>query len=144
MKTNGNKPNGRKRLAPTMACFTSAITNGTRLLDDVDGRSASMRRFRDIIHAHQADLGGEPDLSEGQKAILRRASLLQLQLEMQEQKFAQRDDGVATSHEIEIYQRASGAMRRLLESLSLNEGRKPRNITPDYSALIKRVKEAHP
>jgi hypothetical protein len=24
-----------------------------------------MRRLRDIIYAHQADLGGEPDLSEG-------------------------------------------------------------------------------
>jgi hypothetical protein len=144
MKRPRNKRAGRKRLTPSLACFTSAITNGTRLIDDVDGRSATMRRFRDIIHAHQADLGGEAELSEGQKALLRRAALLQLQLEMQEQKFALRDDGAATNTEIEVYQRSCGALRRLLESLGLNDGRRPRVIAPDYSAAIKRAREAHP
>jgi hypothetical protein len=117
-----NKRNGRKRLAPSLACFKSAITNGSALLHDVDGRSATMRRLRDIIHAHTADLGGTDTLSEGQRAILRRAALLQLQLEMMEQKFAQREDNSANSKEIETTN-ASGALRRLLESL-LHEGRK--------------------
>jgi hypothetical protein len=40
---------------------------------------------------------------------LGRAALLQLQLEMMERKFAVREDGVATTQEIEIYQRASAA-----------------------------------
>ena len=109
-------------LSATLACFKSAITNGSALLHDVDGRSATMRRLRDIIHAHTADLGGADTLSEGQRAILRRAALLQLQLEMMEQKFAQREDNSATGKEIETYQRASGALRRLLESLRLARG----------------------
>ena len=88
----------RKRLDLTLSRVRSAITNGSQVLNEVDHRSATMRRFRDIIHAHQADLGGEPVLSEGQKAIIRRAALLQLQLEMMEQKFALRDDGSAGNH----------------------------------------------
>ena len=96
---NRNKRSHRKRLAPSLNSFRSAITNGTSLLHDVDGRSATMRRLRDIIHAHQSDLRGEAELSEGQRSILRRAALLQLQLEMMEQKFVQREDGVATGEE---------------------------------------------
>ena len=139
-----NKHSARKRLAPSSACFKSAVTNGTRLLDEVDGRSATMRRFRDIIHAHEADLGGEAKLSEGQKAIIRRAALLQLQLEMQEQKFALRDDGCASGSEIEVYQRSSGALRRLLESLGLHQGRVARDVTPDHlNRLIDNVVEQH-
>jgi len=95
-----------------------------------------MRRLRDIIQAHQADLGGEPDLSQGQRAIIRRAALLQLQLEMMEQKFALRDDGAASATEIETYQRASGALRRLLESIGLHQGRKARDVTFDVHTLI--------
>jgi hypothetical protein len=88
-----------------------------------------MRRLRDIIHAHQADLGGADALSEGQKAILRRAALLQLQLEMMEQKFALREDGCASGKEMETYQRSSNSLRRLLESLGLHDGRKARDVT---------------
>ena len=141
---NGNKRTGRKRLAPTLACFRSAITNGSSLLEGVDHRSAWMRRLRDIIHAHQADLGGEGELSEGQRAILRRAALLQAQLELMEQKFAVRGDGSATGTEIETYQRTSGALRRLLESLGLHQGRKPRDVSPsiDMDRLIDAVRQS--
>ena len=130
-RTNGNKRSGRKRLAPTLACFKSRITNGTALLHDVDGRSASMRRLRDIINNHTADLGGSGEMSEAQLAILRRASALQLQLEMMESKFAIREDGVATNDELAAYGRSANSLRRLLESLfSLPLGRKSRDLNP--------------
>ena len=74
------------------------------------GAAPQCAGLRDIIHAHTADLGGADLLSEGQKAILRRAALLQLQAEMLEQKFAQREDGSATGNEIEVYQRTSNTM----------------------------------
>jgi hypothetical protein len=41
----------------------SRVTNGTVLLPGVDGRSAWMRRCKDIIAAHVSDLGGEDYLS---------------------------------------------------------------------------------
>ena len=140
---NGNKRAGRKRLTPSLVCFKSAITTGSRLLHEVDGRSATMRRLRDIIHAHQADLGGAAELSEGQRAILRRAALLQLQLEMMEQKFALREDGCASGKEMETYQRSSNSLRRLLESLGLHEGRKARDVTTlDMDRLIEAVRQS--
>jgi hypothetical protein len=140
---NGNKRAGHKRLTPSLVCFKSAITTGSRLLHEVDGRSATMRRLRDIIHAHQADLGGATELSEGQRAILRRAALLQLQLEMMEQKFALREDGCASGKEMETYQRSSNSLRRLLESLGLHEGRKARDVaTLDMDRLIEAVRQS--
>ena len=36
----------------------SGITNGTRLLPGIDGRSPWVRRCKDIIAAHVSDLGG--------------------------------------------------------------------------------------
>jgi hypothetical protein len=99
-----------------------------------------MRRFRDIIANHTADLGGADLLSEGQASILRRAALLQLQLEMMEQKFALREDGCASGKEMETYQRTSNTLRRLLESLGLHEGRKQRAIKLDMDRLIDAVR----
>jgi len=105
-----------------------------------------MRRLRDIIQAHQADLGGATKLSEGQTAILRRAALLQLQAEMMEQRFALREDGCATANEIETYQRTSNTLRRLLESLDLHRGRKARDVTTlgpsEMTQLIDAVRHA--
>jgi hypothetical protein len=131
-----NKRPGRKRTTVSLAAFRSAVTNGSSVLLNVDGRSAWMRRFRDLIAAHEADLGGRDVLSEGQRAIIRRAALLQCQLELMEGRFAQNDSGEVSVKSLEAYQRSSSTMRRLLESLGLHEGRKARNITPSLGALI--------
>src|SRR5260370_38187975 len=103
---NGNKRAARKPLAPTLACVRSAISNGSRVLVDVDGRSAWMRRFRDLISAHESDAGGRDVLSEGQRAIIRRASLLQCQLELMESRFAQNEGGEVGVKLVETYQPA--------------------------------------
>ena len=126
---HGRKRAGPKPLKPSLACFRSSITNGSALLHDVDGRSATMRRLRDIVQAHVSDLGGAALLSEGQTALLRRAALLQLQTEMLETKFAA-NEGAASRDELETYQRISNTLRRLVESLGLHLGRKPRDVTP--------------
>jgi hypothetical protein len=135
-RVTGIKRAGRKRNVPTMLQFRSAITNGTRLLEDVDGRSAWMRRFRDVTSQHELDLGGQDILSEGQRAIIRRAALLQCWLESTESKIAQAD-GEASVKTIETYQRTSGALRRLLESLGLHQGRKARDVTPTVRDYVR-------
>ena len=43
----------------------SAITNGTRMLADLDHRGAWARRLKDLIGGQVADLGGEEMVSEG-------------------------------------------------------------------------------
>jgi hypothetical protein len=118
----------RKRSALTASKLRSAITNGHAVLADTDHRTAWMRRVRDLLHAHAADLGGDDTMSEGQRAIMRRAVMLQVQCEMLEQKFAA-NGGSASAKDLDLYNRASANLKRLLESLGLHHGRKPRDIT---------------
>jgi hypothetical protein len=57
----------RTRLAPSLAALRAAKTNGTRLLENCDHRSARMRRFRDLIGMHVSDLGGEDACSSAEQ-----------------------------------------------------------------------------
>jgi hypothetical protein len=108
----------RKQPEVSLRKLRSAITNGSSVLADVDHRSAWMRRLRDLIGAHMSDLGGDENASEGERSLVRRAAMLELQLEMMEQRFAL-NDGVASSDQLNDYQRATSALRRLLESVGL-------------------------
>src|SRR5262249_49811818 len=66
----------------------SRITNGTRFLHNVDGRSPWVRRCKDIIASHLSDLGGVDNASAAERSIIRRASVLTVELEHLEGKFA--------------------------------------------------------
>lgn len=112
----------------------SKISNGAALLPDVDGRSAWVRRLRDLINDHTADLGGPDNLSEGEKAIIRRASCLIVELEQMEQRFAV---GEADARSLDLYQRLSNSMRRLLEAVGLR--RRARDVTPTLEAYAREV-----
>ena len=117
------------RIDLTYPSVRSALTNGSRLvLGGADGRLPWCRRLRDLQRAHEQDMGGADRLSEGQRTILRRIAMLELQLEMLESRFA-KNDGMASGNDLDMYQRVSGGLRRLLESVGLNEGRKTRNVT---------------
>ncbi len=59
----------------------SKLANGSKLLPMTDGRSATARRFRDLVEAITADLGGRDRLSEGQRQLIRRASMLSAEAE---------------------------------------------------------------
>jgi hypothetical protein len=101
-----NSKPARKRPEVTLRKLRSAITNGSSLLADVDHRSAWMRRLRDLISLHTSDLGGDANISEGERSLLKRASMLELQCELMEQRFAQ-NGGEATSAQLTDYQRAA-------------------------------------
>src|SRR4051812_43339579 len=122
-----NKRPPRKRLAPSLACFKSAITNGSALLHDVDGRTQWMRRLRDLIAAHVSDIGGEDALSAAETALVRRAAMLTLQLELMESRWRE-TNGEATAQSLLTYQRTVGTLRRTLESLGLQ--RRSKDVTP--------------
>jgi hypothetical protein len=77
--------------------------------------------------AHTSDLGGEEALSEAERVLIRRASMLSLQTELMEQRFALNDCGEASAKQIEVYQRTTNTLRRTLESLGLR--RRPRDVT---------------
>ena len=115
----------RTRLPPSLAAIRSAKSNGTRLLDGCDHRTSRMRRFRDLIGMHVGDLGGADACSAAELSLIRRASLLTLELEVLESKFEQ--EGGASIKQLECYQRVAGSLRRLLESIGLK--RRAKDIT---------------
>jgi hypothetical protein len=105
----------------------SRITNGSALLPGVDGRSAWIRRCKDVIEAHLSDLGGEENTSAAERSIIRRASVLTVELERLEKKFALAGEGSAD--DLDVYTRIASSLRRLLESIGLQ--RRARDVTPD-------------
>ncbi len=104
----------------------SRLTNGSSLLSGVDGRSTWARRMRDLIELHVSDLGGVDACSNAERALVRRAACLSLECELLESQFA--TDGQASPQSLDLYQRTSNSLRRLLESLGLE--RRQRDVTP--------------
>lgn len=59
-----------ERTAPVASrspTLRSRLSNGSKLLPMTDGRSATARRFKDLVEDIAADLGGKENLSEGQR-----------------------------------------------------------------------------
>lgn len=110
----------------------SAVTNGSSVLPGVDGRSTWVRRLRDLIALHVSDLGGEDQITEAERSIVRRAATLTVELERLEAKFAQA--GQAEAGELALYTTTSNTLKRLLEAVGLQ--RRPRDVTPDLQRYI--------
>lgn len=111
----------------------SRITNGA-LLPGIDGRSAWVRRCKDLLAEHVADLGGVDNTSAAERSIVRRAVTLTVELERLEKKFALA--GEALAGDLDTYQRVSNTLRRLLESVGLQ--RRARDVsTPTLGDLLR-------
>src|SRR5450755_3207620 len=91
----------------------SRISNGSAILPGVDGRSTWVRRLRDLIGLHLSDLGGDGEVSEAERSIVRRAATLTVELERLEAVFAVA--GEAKPEQLDLYQRTANSLRRLLE-----------------------------
>jgi len=122
----------------------SRITNGSALLPGVDGRSPWVRRCKDIIAAHLSDLGGADNASAAERSIIRRASVMTVELERLEAQFALA--GEADPMTLDLYARTSGNLRRLLEAVGLQ--RRARDVSPpsvaEYLAHKAKQREAAP
>jgi hypothetical protein len=94
------------------------------LLPGVDGRNAWVRRAKDLLALHISDLGGEDNVSEAERALVRRAVTLIVELERREMIFAQA--GAADDDALAIYQTTVNTLRRTLEALGLQ--RRPRDV----------------
>ena len=119
----------------------SAVTNGSKFLPDIDGRSTWARRARDIIAQLIEDRGGEDLTSEAERLILRKAAVIAVQTEQLETKFAglNADGKTVASDDLDLYQRLANSMRRLLESVGLE--RVARDVTPDLRDYLEAIKE---
>jgi hypothetical protein len=104
----------------------SRVSNGSAVLDNVDGRSAVARRYRDVVNELISDLGGDP--SGAQSAIARRAAALCVVCEQAEAEMVA--GGILDLAE---FTTAANSLRRLLSDLGLE--RRAKDITPSLSTL---------
>jgi hypothetical protein len=132
MDVSLTSPASRPKVARTKNAQKSRITNGSTLLPGVDGRSAWVRRCKDVIASHLSDLGGEDNTSAAERSIVRRASVITTELERLEARFAVA--GAASPEDIDLYLRASNSLRRLLETVGI--ARRPRDVTPNLSQYL--------
>jgi hypothetical protein len=95
-------------------------------LPGIDGRSAWIRRCKDLISEHVADLGGEDNTSVAERSLVRRIAVITTELEMMEARFAAA--GQADANDLDLYQRTAGNLRRLLEAVGLQ--RRALDVSP--------------
>lgn len=118
--------------APGKSTSRSKVTNGSKVGTDMDGRTIWVRRLRDLIEAHTADLGGDEGLTQAQRSLVRRAATLSVELERMEATFA--TAGKITPDDLDSYQRASNTLRRHLEVLGLRESQRLPEIAQSFVA----------
>jgi hypothetical protein len=112
----------------------SRVTNGSDLFaGDVDHRTAYARRAKDLMALHVSDAGGDNYISEATRSIIRRAVTLTIEIERLESAWAGQG-GCSDVSQLDLHQRASGNLRRLLEAIGLE--RKQRDVTPDLSDYL--------
>jgi len=115
----------------------SRVTNGALFPSEVDGRCAWPRRFRDLLDLHVSDLGGADLLSEAERQIVRRISTHEVELERLEATFAAA--GAADPELLDLYIRASGSLKRLLDTIGLERRARP---VPTLSEELEKLREA--
>jgi hypothetical protein len=123
-----------KPLARRKHLGRSAITNGKQLHSNarpVDGRSHHARRFRDLVAAYTAEIGGT--LTESESGLLRQAAALALRCEQLQAAIVR---GEAVDDDLLI--RISGTAKRLLGAIaSKSADREPGGTMtlPQYAAM---------
>ncbi len=98
----------------------SRVTNGALFANrDLDGRSGTARRFRDLVVAFEAALPGTPTVA--QQALVRRAANLALIGE-------QLDDALASGEVVDVglANKTAGSLRRTLSALGISTRAKPK------------------
>jgi hypothetical protein len=132
MENAAGSPTDRPRLTHRKDPQKSAVANGSALLPGIDGRSAWVRRCKELIADHVSDLGGVNSASAAERSIVRRACVLTVELERMERQFALA--GEASPDDLDTYARVAGNLRRLLEAVGLQ--RRARNVTPTLDEYL--------
>lgn len=112
----------------------SAVSNRSRILDGVDGRSAAARRFRDICRGYEAEAGGS--VTEVERDLIRQAAGLTLRAE-QLQAAIVRGEPVNNDELI----RLSSTAKRLLEAIRAKAAKRKPAAPTLQEHLAKRAAE---
>ncbi len=130
----------RKRLKQfgTKLYGRSKITNGTKLLPSVHGKTTWGRIFGDTYHALVTHCGGLDTITEPERMIARRAAALEPELILYENSIGmlrvkgKEPDPVV----VDRYGRLAERQRRFLETLGFE--RRSRDVTPSLDQYLAR------
>jgi hypothetical protein len=75
-------PEVRPQVAPSPPATRARVTNHKALLPNLDGRSSSARRYRDLVNSYIADMGGLDQCSDIKLGLLRRLAAVTVQSEL--------------------------------------------------------------
>lgn len=126
--------NARTIPAKALATTRSKVSNGTRLLQNVDGRSSSARRFRDLVQAYEAEAGG--NLTEVERGLIRQAAGLTLRSEQMQSAIVR---GEIVDNDALI--RISGEARRILSSILAKAAKRKPEAPSLQDHIAKRAAE---
>jgi hypothetical protein len=107
----------------------SRVTNGSKLIAGVDGRTAEARRFKDVATSLADDLGGAAALTEAQRALVKQAASLVVQSESLQGAMIR---GEAISDE--QMTRVANALGRTLNRLGRKRASKKPLSVPEFLA----------
>lgn len=103
----------------------SAVSNGSRLLEGVDGRSALGRRYRDLSMSLADDLGGADKLSTVQAAMVRQLAGVMVESERMQAAIV-RDEQIDREQLV----RLSNLQARLIHKLGLGKSKPAEDAPP--------------
>src|SRR4029078_4348097 len=107
----------------------SAVTNHKDLLPGLYARSATARRFRDLVNAFVADMGGLERCSEVRLGLVRRLAATTVQAEML-------DGRIVKGKPIDIATLCTLASTTVRLSQRLGLERRARNVTPSVGQYL--------
>jgi hypothetical protein len=92
METAANSSPDRPLVERRPSKQRSRLSNGTKLLPHLDGRSATARRYRDITGAILTDQGGADQCSESRLQLVRRFAAAAVLAEQMEARLAKGEE----------------------------------------------------
>lgn len=131
-------PPDRPEVTRKKSAQRSRVANGSAVLGGIDGRSTWVRRLKECLSDHLSDL---PDASVSERSLVRRAAVLEVELERLETKFALA--GQASPEELDIYARVAANLRRLLEAVGLQRRAKTVQSLDEYLVELKQRSDAN-
>jgi hypothetical protein len=118
-------PEDRADVASRAPTVRSKITNGSKMMAGVDGRSAEARRYRDLCMSFADDLGGASVLTEAQRALVFQAAALVVKSESMNGAMIRGEDV-----NVEQQTRVANALGRTLNRLGIKK-REAKSVTLD-------------
>ena len=108
----------------------SRLSNGTKLLPDLDGRSAMARRFKDITSAVLTDQGGAAQCSESRLQLVRRFAAAAVLAERMEARLANGEEINIAEHGL-----LCSTLVRIAQRIGIN--RVPRDVSLTLADILR-------